>query len=170
MDEAMDDSAMPLQPTDHANSRLCIVCARLDIRALLLASASIPESEDVTIWDRVHARTIQESPELFFRQHANLLDLKVNSEQCALCSSIWALFRRKAGGSKRLSDQALRSDPRFGASPVYITCTPANNLWQKFAQVVAFQKDDNDSTRLLCSFDPFAERGEFSSTLSRHGS
>lgn len=136
---------------------LCDVCRSFDLRALLLSSAAIPVRDDVTIWERLFLSTIEESPRLFFKQHPNLLSIKQCSEACSLCSCIWKLYC-EGKDAVWLTNEAVNAG--ISQQQVYITCTPANNLWQKYAQVVVFQKNSSDSTRILASFDPYAERGQ----------
>lgn len=145
--------------TDTKPPRLCAVCKHLDIRRLLLASAKSSSGRNETMSDRANARTVEKSPDLFFRQHATLLALKSHSEHCDLCLSIWTLFCTKIGGPACFSDEELNPEHESQTSPIYLTCNPTDNAWNKFASVVAFQKGSNDSTRLLCSFDLFADRG-----------
>lgn len=144
--------------------RLCSVCRNLDVRKLLLASAAVPVSEETSVWERLHLKTLGLEPHLFFKQHANLASLKQAIAHCDLCRSIWRWYS-KTGSPSKVSDQAVKSG--LSLEQIYITCTPANELWQKFAQIVAFQKGPDDSTRILASFDPCADRGTHSAMVFR---
>ena len=144
--------------TDIASGvRLCSTCCDFDVRKLLLASAAVEVSKVVTVWERLRLSSINGAPHLYFRQHSNLQSLRDAIETCDLCSSIWRWYSKN--DPARLSDAALGQG--LSIEQIYITCTPTNDLWQKFAQVVAFQKGQRDETRVLASFDPYADRGTY---------
>lgn len=136
---------------------ICHLCLRIDIRSLLLESATqAPESTGLT--GRLYSDTNDYRPPIpfFHRHHDTIIGLKNSAERgCQLCDLFWSTWIKtinKAEITEEWVDKAFKGELYLGVSG-----------WIEARQgapyITLSQKISNGTARTLCSFEPFANRG-----------
>ena len=136
--------------------RLCSVCNKFDVRALLIKSEAQgpPKSGNaaqVASFTDVHA-----SVPRFFAHQPNLTTLRCSSDDCDLCSSIWQQYCKIAQPFE-LTDDALASG--LGSQQIFLGSTQWGRSLHGLPSVAAFQYGPRGETRTLAWFEVYASRG-----------
>ena len=132
--------------------RLCTVCQKFDVRALLLAA----EAQGPDHYDRGTQKKIHAGLPRYFRQHRSLLVLKQSSSHCDLCSALWT-FYSKIAQPEELTEESLRSS--LGAEQIHLGTTSWDDALHSRPHLAVFQHGANGTTRTLAWFEVCANRG-----------
>ncbi|KAF2475926.1 HET-domain-containing protein [Lindgomyces ingoldianus] len=119
--------------------KLCSVCSRIDVRALLLAA---------------EAKT--EGIPRFFQHLPDLPSLKASASRCDPCNSIWRSYCYNAD-PRHLTTDGLKAGP--GMEQIWIGTTPYHPALHSLPFVAAFQYTNGGQQRTLAHFEVCAHRG-----------
>ena len=147
--------------------RLCQICAKLDIRKLLLLADEDGFAKYETIEDKLREINTAVPQDDFFVHQPSLNTVRDAASACDLCSAIWhdyVFYRAKpytnpsAASSQWASALIAPTDGDLNIGQLYITASPRNVLKHGKSQVVAFSNGSNNSIQILGWFDVYTDR------------
>jgi hypothetical protein len=135
----------------------CDLCQRFDIRELLLQSATqIPGATGNTDRNYVDAYDYRPPMRHFYKHQKSIVALKRSAEHgCNLCNLFWLTWV-KTVNKKDFTEDWL---DRIFQGQLYIGCSSWTTSRQGFPYVTLTQQPPAGNSRLLCSFEAFADRG-----------
>lgn len=138
---------------------LCNLCQEFDIRALLLASAAQkPELTGMTNRNFNDAQDFRPPIPHFYPHHKTILDLKHSAEgECQLCTLFWGTWV----ATLPKPDFTEEFYERTFEGQVFLGCSGWTVSRQGVPYVTVGQKTLDGRSRILCSFEAFANRGMF---------
>lgn len=138
--------------------KLCSVCEDFDVHALLVAAnsqkpAGFNDPSSPSTYESLRPALYQ-----FFKQHDSLASLQSQVDYCDLCQAIFDGYQRMnppAAINETTTNQGL------GRGPIWIGTTAWDATLHCWPHIVATQFGENDSMRILASFEACALRGKF---------
>lgn len=140
-------------------SHLCTVCQRLDIRELLAQSEAQKSTRIETTLAGDHDEFLEYKPGLpnFFK-HQNSLDaVKRSAESCTLCEFIFKSW----SGSLERSEAVDKAIDDAGQGQLFIGTSGHSVSRSEIPIIIVTQKPEGHSSRTLCTFDVFSDRGQY---------
>lgn len=139
-------------------SHLCTLCQRLDFRALLSQSEAQSSTRIKTRLTGDLDEFLEYKPGLpsFFQHQKSLGALEKIAKSCKLCELI---FKSWFGSSER-SETADKAIDHAGQGQLFVGTSGYCVSRSEIPIIIVTQKPDGHSSRTLCTFDVFSERGE----------
>ena len=136
---------------------LCNLCQEFDIRQLLCQSAAQkPDATGNTDRNFDDANDYRAPMADFYKHHEGIVALKKFADQgCHLCSLFWRDWV-KTLNKDNITKEFLE---KYFPGQLYIGCSSWTTSRQGFPYVTLTQQSPTDSSRTLCSFEAFADRG-----------
>lgn len=137
---------------------LCDVCQKFDISDLLARSETQPSTTTKTRLTGLLDDFLEYKPGLpdFFRHQQSLRALESSATNgCALCKLIWESW----SGNPQRSESVDRSIDEAGQGQLFIGTSSHSVSRAEMPIIIVTQRPDGHSSRTLCTFDVFSERG-----------
>lgn len=136
---------------------LCNLCEIFDIRQLLcLSAAQKPNATGNTDRNFVDTNDYRVPIPNFYKHHEGIVTLKGSADQgCELCRLFWHAWV-KTLNKDHITEEFLE---KYFPGQLYIGCSSWTTSRQGFPYVTLTQQFSIGSSRTLCSFEAFADRG-----------
>lgn len=156
-------SAVPRLECIHVAMDLCNLCEGFDIQQLLCQSAAQkPEATGNTDRNFVDANDYRAPMPNSYKHRESTIALKIFAEQgCGLCSLLWCTWVETLNKDD-LTEKFLE---QHFPGQLYIGCSNWTASKQGFPYITLTQQSPTGSSRTLCSFEAFANRGTWCSNL-----
>lgn len=144
-------------------SHLCDVCQGFNICELIAKAEGQTSIKALTRLDGLHDEEMEIKSGIpqFYEHHKSLSALvAAASSDCSLCSLIWKCWSESRARSAEV-DKAIDD---AGQGQVFIGTSGYNVSKAEMPLVTVTQRPDGRSSRTLCTFDLFAERGTYIAT------
>jgi hypothetical protein len=136
---------------------LCNLCKKFDIRQLLCQSAAQnPGATGNTDRNFIDTKDYRAPMPNFYKHRDSITALKIFADQgCELCSLFWCSW------VKTLNKNDITAEflEKYFPGQLYIGCSSWTTSKQGFPYITLTQQSPTGSSRTLCSFEAFANRG-----------
>ncbi len=153
-----------LNADDATLSRdLCDICQQLDIRELLSQSEAQASTTTKTRLTGLLDEFLEYKPGLpeFCRYHNSLGTLESSAKTgCTFCNLIWKSW----SGNPQRSESVDKAIDDAGQGQLFVGTSSHSVSKAEMPIIIVTQKPDGHSSRTLCTFDAFSDRGELIET------
>jgi hypothetical protein len=136
---------------------LCNQCEKFDIRQLLCQSAAQkPGATGNTDRNFVDTNDYRMPMPKFYKHHESIITLRIFADRgCELCSLFWCTLAESLNKDD-ITEEFLE---KYFPGQLYIGCSSWTTNRQGFPYITLTQQSPTGSSRTLCSFEAFANRG-----------
>jgi hypothetical protein len=139
---------------------LCNICQGLDVAELLAQAEGQVSTTVLTALDSVHDEDMEFKAgiPMFFQHHKSLKSLEASADfGCTLCTLISKCW---SGSQGRSSEVDIAIDDA-GQGQLFVGTSGYNVSKAEMPLITVTQRPDSHSSRTLCNFDVYSERGEY---------